>query len=97
MKGICHRRSKARHFSPSTPGDRYLNFGSKSDHRAEISANIVWYVYDALASRREVLSSWYLVCTGEGFLKLDLLPYALGRNVRAGSRKSSVSGIIIII
>ena len=29
------------------PGNRYLKLGSKSDHRAEISGNIVWY--DALA------------------------------------------------
>ena len=38
---------------PSQPGDRYLKLGSKSDHRAEISGNIVWY--DALAPRPEVL------------------------------------------
>ena len=53
MKGICHVWSRGRHFSPSLPGDRYLNLGSKSDHRAEISGNIVRY--DALAPRPEVL------------------------------------------
>ena len=36
MKGICHIWSRSRHFSPSLPGDRYLNLGSKSDHRAEL-------------------------------------------------------------
>ena len=53
MKGICHIWSRGRHFSPSLPGDRYLNLGSKSDLRAEISGSIVWY--DALAPRPEVL------------------------------------------
>ena len=53
MKGICHIWSRGRHFSPSMPGDRYLKLGSKSDHRAEISGNIVRY--DALAPRPEVL------------------------------------------
>ena len=28
MKGICHTWSRGRHFSPSLPGDRYLNLGS---------------------------------------------------------------------
>ena len=63
MKGICHKWSRGRHFSPSLPGDRYLNLGSKSDHRAEISGNIVWY--DALAPRPEVLrpfSALYANC-----------------------------------
>ena len=55
MKGICHLWSRGRHFSPSLPGDRYLKLGSKSDHRAEISGNIVRY--DALAPRPEVLRS----------------------------------------
>ena len=56
MKGICLIWSRGRHFSPSLPGDRYLNLGSKSDHRAEISGNIVRY--DALAPRPEVLRSF---------------------------------------
>ena len=56
MKGICHIWSRGRHFSPSLPGDRYLNLGSKSDLRAEISGSIVWY--DALAPRPEVLLSF---------------------------------------
>ena len=55
MKGICHKWSRGRHFSPSMPGNRYLKLGSKSDHRAEISGNIVRY--DALAPRPEVLRS----------------------------------------
>ena len=77
MKGICHTWSRGRHFSPSLPGDRYLNLGSKSDLRAEISGSIVWY--DALAPRPEVLfsfSAFYAnkvfcvlsFCTGTGFL-----------------------------
>ena len=56
MKGICHVWSRGRHFSPSLPDDRYLNLGSKSDLRAEISGSIVWY--DALAPRPEVLLSF---------------------------------------
>ena len=56
MKGICHTWSRGRHFSPSLPGDRYLKLGSKSDHRAEISGNIVRY--DALAPRPEVQRSF---------------------------------------
>ena len=56
MTGICHIWSRGRHFSPSLPGDRYLNLGSKSDLRAEISGSIVWY--DALAPRPEVLFSF---------------------------------------
>ena len=56
MKGICHIWSRGRHFSPSLPGDRYLKLDSKSDHRAEISGNIVWY--EALAPRPEVLRSF---------------------------------------
>ena len=56
MKGICQIRSRGRHFSPSLPGDRYLKLGSKSDHRFDISGNIVWY--DALAPRLEILLSW---------------------------------------
>ena len=55
MKGICLQWSRGRHFSPSLPGDRYLNLGSKSDLRAEISGSIVWY--NALAPRPEVLRS----------------------------------------
>ena len=78
MKGICHTWSRDRHISPSLPGDRYLNLGSKSDLRAEILGSIVWY--DALAPRPEVLFSfsafyannvfWVLSvsCTGAGFL-----------------------------
>ena len=29
MKGICHMWSRGRHFSPSMPGDRYLNLSSQ--------------------------------------------------------------------
>ena len=56
MRGICHILSRGRHLSPSLPDDSFLNHGSKSDHRAEISANIVRY--DALAPRPEVLRSF---------------------------------------
>ena len=55
MKWICHTWSRGRHFSPSIPGDRYLNLSSKSDYRDEISANIVRY--DALAPRLKVMRS----------------------------------------
>ena len=58
MKGICHKWSRGRHFSPSLPGDRYLKLGSKSDLRAEILGSIVGY--DALAPRPEVLLLWKL-------------------------------------
>ena len=60
MKGICHIWSRGRHISPSLPGNRYLNLAQKSDPRAEISGEIVWY--DALAPRPEVLLSWYFAC-----------------------------------
>ena len=71
MKGICHTWSRGRHFSPSLPGDRYLNLGSKSDHRAEISGNIVWY--DALAPRPEVLRSFSPFYANSMFLVLFFL------------------------
>ena len=38
----------------------------KSDPRAEISGEIVWY--DALAPRPEVLLSWYFVCACAGYV-----------------------------
>ena len=76
MKGICHEWSRGRHFSPSMPGDRYLKLGSKSDHRAEISGNIVWY--DALAPRPEVLRSFCSIyaniCSGLSFLSRCKFP-----------------------
>ena len=74
MKGICHLRSRGRHFSPSLPGDRYLKLGSKSDLRAEISGSIVWY--DALAPRPEVLLLWYFIGACAATLKLKLFPYS---------------------
>ena len=75
MKGVCHKRSRGRYFSPSLPGDSYLNLGSpKSDLRAEISGSIVWY--DALAPRPEVLLSWYFVCACTSSLELEFLPYS---------------------
>ena len=54
-KGICHTWFRGRYFSLSLFGDRYLKLGSKSDHGAEISWNIVQY--DALAPRPEGLRS----------------------------------------
>lgn len=42
--------------SPSLPGDRYWKLGRhKSDHRAEISGNFIWY--DALSPRLDLLLS----------------------------------------
>ena len=46
----------------------------KSDPRAEISGEIVWY--DALAPRPEVLLFSYLVCACAVLLELKFLPYA---------------------
>ena len=83
MKGICHIWSRGRHFSPSLPGDRYLKLGSKSDHRAEISGNIVRY--DALAQRPEVLRSCYLVCACAVAHEVNFLPYAREKDIRVGS------------
>ena len=74
MKGICHLRSRGRHFSPSLPGDRYLKLGSKSDLRAEISGSIVRY--DALAQRPEVLLLWHFVGACVAILKLKFLLYS---------------------
>ena len=94
MKGICHIWSRGRHFSPSMPGDRYLNLGSKSDLRAEISGNIVRY--DALAPRPQVLrsfSSFYaneifwvlLFCAGASLLELiQSIPSIIVKNDRHG-------------
>ena len=82
MKGICHLRSRGRHFSPSLPpslpGDRYLKLGSKSDLRAEISGSIVRY--DALAQRPEVLLLWHFVGACVAILK-----YIRGENIHIGS------------
>ena len=60
MKGVCHTWSWGRHSSPSLPscpvttGIRNSAL-PKSDPRAEISVEIVWY--DALAPRPEILLS----------------------------------------
>ena len=48
--------SRGRYFSPSLSGSSYQKLGSKSDHRDEISGNIVRY--DALAPRPGVLRSF---------------------------------------
>ena len=76
MKGICHIWSRGRHLSPSLPGDGYLNLGSKSDLRAEISGSIVWY--DALAPRPEVLLSF------SGFYanNVSQVPFSLKKKIR---------------
>ena len=50
------------------------NLAHKSDHRAEISENIVWY--DALATCPEVLFSYHLVCACVVFQTLNFVPYA---------------------
>ena len=59
---------------PSLPGDRYLNLGSKSDLRAEISGSIVRY--DALAPRPEVLLLWHFVRACAATLELRFFPYS---------------------
>ena len=55
MKEICLIWSKGRLISPSVPvgDDGFLNQAHKSDPRAEISGEIVWYA--SLAPRPEVL------------------------------------------
>ena len=64
MNGICLIWSRGRLVSPSLPvGDALAH---KSDPRAEISGEIVWY--DALAPRPEVLLSWHFVCACAAFL-----------------------------
>ena len=72
--------SRGRHFSPSLPGERYLNLGSKSDLRAEIPGSIVWY--DALAPRPEVLFSF------SAFYANNVLrvPFSLKKNPQNNSR-----------
>ena len=47
---------------------------AESDHRAEISGNIVWY--DALAPRPAVLVYWYLAGACAISLQLKVLPYS---------------------
>ena len=69
-KGICYTWFRGRHFSPSLSGDRYLKLGSKSDHGAEISWNIVQY--DALAPRPEGQRSWYFVFACACFSRIEL-------------------------
>ena len=78
MKGICHKRSRGRHFSPSMPGDRYLKLGSqKRSPGRNLSGNIVRY--DALAPRPEVLLYWYFVCACAVSLEAKFLPYSWGK------------------
>ena len=50
------------------------NLAHKSDPRAEISGDIVWY--DALAPRPEVLLSWHFVCACVNTQNRIFLPYA---------------------
>ena len=78
MKGICHLRSRGRHFSPSL-ATGIQSLAHKSDHRAEISGNIVWY--DALAPRPEVLLSGYFVCACAVSNFSEFLSYSWGKNV----------------
>ena len=51
----------------------------KSDHRAEISGNIVWY--DAPAPRPEVLLFWHFACACAVSLELEFLPYPWGNYI----------------
>ena len=79
MKGICLMWSRGRHFSPSLPGDRYLKLGSKSDHRAEISGNVVRY--GALAFSLRMRS----------FLKLNfLLTICVGKSSQISSQLRNI-------
>ena len=85
MKGICHVWSRGRYFSPSLSGDSYLNLGSKSGHRAEISGNIVRY--DALAPRPEVLRSF------SSFSANDNTAFAQQLHSEVNGRKKYTFGI----
>ena len=90
MQGVCHKWSRGRHFSPSLPGDRYLNLrSSKSDLRAEISGSIVWY--DALAPRPEVLLSWHFVCACASSLDLKFLPYSWEKCSDGANKENALS------
>ena len=84
-KGICYTWFRGRHFSPSLSGDRYLKLGSKSDHGAEISWNIVQY--DALAPRPEGQRSWYFVFACAVSLELSFLPHSWIKHMQVESAK----------
>ena len=58
--------------SPSLSGNRYLKVGSKRDHWAEISGNIVRY--NALTPSPEVLPFRYFVWARVVSLELKFLP-----------------------
>ena len=63
----------------------------KSDPRAEISGEIVWY--DALAPRPEVLLSWYFVCACAILQELKFLPYSWGKIFAKGQVPDAVISI----
>ena len=64
--------SAGRAFIPSVPGEKYLNLGSKSDHRAEISVNIGRY-HDDLAPRVEIVRSFPPFCANNALWVLSFL------------------------
>ena len=76
IKGICHIWSRGRPLSPQCLKTGIWSLAHKSNHRAEISGNIVRY--DALAPRPEVLLYWYYVCAYAVFPELKFLPYPWG-------------------
>ena len=80
MKGVCHIWSRGRHFSPSLPGDRYLNLGSPKkrspgrnigEHRSVRRSGT--------ASRGTALLVFCLRM--RRFLEKKFLPYSRGKNV----------------
>ena len=60
MKGVCHRWSRGRYFSPSLPGDRYLKLSSQKRSAGQIAGYIVWY--DALEPRPDRVLLFYIFC-----------------------------------
>ena len=60
MKGVCHRWSGGRYFSPSLPGDRYLKLSSQKRSAGQIAGYIV--SYDALEPRPDRVLLFYIFC-----------------------------------
>ena len=55
MKGICHRWSRGRHFSPSMPGDRYLKLRSQKRSPGRNLGEHRWVRRSGTASRGTAL------------------------------------------
>ena len=83
-KGISHTWFRGRHLSLSLLGDKHLKLGSKSDHRTEISWNIVQY--DALAPRPEGLLLVFCFRM-RSFLELKFLQHSWVKNMQLESAK----------